>query len=94
MTIELKDVQHLAGLARISISEAEQETMRHDLEEILAYVSQVKNATAELGIPEAGDLRNVLRDDTNPHEAGLHTENLLNAAPARQGDRLLVKKIL
>ena len=94
MAVDLKDVQHLAGLARISILPAEEEAMRHDLEEILAYVSQVKNATAEFGVPEVGDLRNVLRDDTNPHEAGLHTEDLLNAAPARQGDRLLVKKIL
>ena len=94
MAIELKDVEHLSGLARISISDNEKEVLRHDLEEILAYVSKIKDAVAELGAPEAGELRNVLREDTNPHEAGLHTEDLLNAASAREGDRLLVKKIL
>jgi aspartyl/glutamyl-tRNA(Asn/Gln) amidotransferase C subunit len=94
MAIELKDVEHLSGLARISVSDNEKEVLRHDLEEILAYVSKIKDATAELGVPEAGELKNVLREDTNPHEAGLHTEDLLNAAPAREGDRLLVKKIL
>lgn len=94
MAIELKDVEHLSGLARISVSENEKEVLRHDLEEILAYVSKIKDAAGELGTPVAGDLRNVFREDVNPHEAGLHTEDLLSAAPARDGDRLLVKKIL
>ena len=94
MAIELKDIEHLSGLARISVSDNEKEALRHDLEEILGYVSQIKNATGKLGTPMAGDLRNVLRDDSNPHSAGLHTEDLLSAAPAREGDRLLVKKIL
>lgn len=94
MVIELKDVEHLSGLARISISDNEKEVLRHDLEEILAYVSKIKNAVAELGVPEVGELKNVLREDENPHEAGLHTEDLLSAAPAREGNRLLVKKIL
>ncbi len=94
MAIELKDVEHLAGLARISISDSEKELLRHDLEEILAYVSQVKDVVASIGVPVAGELRNVLRADENPHEAGIFTETLLSAAPARDGNRLLVKKIL
>ncbi len=94
MAIELKDVEHLAGLARISISDSEKELLRHDLEEILAYVSQVTAVVADVGVPEAGELRNVMREDGEPHEAGIFTEALLSAAPARDGNRLLVKKIL
>ncbi len=94
MAIELKDVEHLAGLARISISDSEKELLRHDLEEILAYVSQVTEVVTEVGTPMVGELRNVMREDENPHEAGIFTELLLSAAPAREGNRLLVKKIL
>ena len=94
MVVELKDVEHLAGLARISILDSEKESLRHDLEEILAYVSQVKDATTNIGVPAVGELRNVMRADNEPHESGMFTEVLLSAAPARQGNRLLVKKIL
>ncbi len=94
MVIELKDVEHLAGLARISISDSEKELLRHDLEEILAYVSHVKDVATSIGVPAVAELRNVMRADENPHEAGIFTEALLSATPAREGNRLLVKKIL
>ncbi len=113
MAIEFKDVEHLARLARISISDSEKELLKHDLEEILAYVSQVKDITTNIGVPTVGEchegtscflihdvhkkaksLRNVMREDREPHEASMFTEALLGAAPAREGNRLLVKKIL
>ncbi len=94
MAIELKDVEHLAGLARIAVSDSEKELIRHDLEEVLAYVSQVTEVTAEFGATTAGELRNVMREDTNPHEPGIFTEDILKQAPAREGNRVSVKKIL
>lgn len=94
MAIELKDVEHLAGLARIAVSEEEKKILQHDLEEILAYVSQVTKVTAELGAPTAGELRNVMREDSEPHESGKFTEDILAQAPAREGNRISVKKIL
>lgn len=94
MAIELKDVEHLAGLARIAVSDNEKEILRHDLEEILAYVSQVKEVAAEMPLSSAGELRNVMREDGVPHEAGKYTEDILSQAPAREGNRLSVKKIL
>lgn len=94
MAIEVKDIEHLAGLARISVSVDEQKKLRDDLEGILAYVSHIKEATAELGEPMAGELRNVLRDDVLPHAPGLFTEDILSGVPARRDNRILVKKIL
>lgn len=94
MAIELKDVEHLAGLARIAVSEEEKKILQHDLEEILAYVSQVKEVGFDVGAPEAGELRNVMREDSEPHESGKFTEDILAQAPAREGNRISVKKIL
>ncbi len=97
--IELKDVEHLLGLARIAVSDSEKELLRHDLEDILAYVSQVKEVGQgelgeHLGQGELGELRNVMREDENPHESGIFTEDILKQAPARDGNRISVKKIL
>ena len=94
MTIELKDVEHLAGLARIAVSDSEKEVLRHDLEEILDYVSQVTKVTADLVAPAVGELRNVMREDGEPHEAGLYTEEILKQAPMRDENRIFVKKIM
>ncbi|MBI5400682.1 MAG: Asp-tRNA(Asn)/Glu-tRNA(Gln) amidotransferase subunit GatC [Candidatus Yonathbacteria bacterium] len=97
MTIELKDVEHLAGLARIAVSEDEKKILQHDLEEILAYVSQVKDADSRGTDAEerrTGDLYNVMREDSEPHNAGVFTEDILSQAPTREGNRISVKKIL
>jgi aspartyl-tRNA(Asn)/glutamyl-tRNA(Gln) amidotransferase subunit C len=87
-------VEHLAGLARVAISDDEKKILQHDLEEILTYVSQVKEVEYEKSKIENGELRNVMRADENPHEAGMFTEDLLNSAPKRAGAHIVVKKIL
>lgn len=97
MAIEIQDVEHLAGLARIAISDSEKELLRHDLEEILAYVSQIKEVESgklKVESGEQGELYNVMREDINPHESGMFTEDILRQAPSRKGDRIAVKKIL
>ena len=102
MTIAIKDVDNLANLARVTISDDEKEGLRHDLDEILAYVSQVKEVGEKVergklkveSNKELGELRNVMRDDRDPHPSGFFTEALLSLVPARESDRVLVKKIL
>lgn len=96
MAIELRDVEHLAGLARVAISDNEKEELRDDLEEILSFVSQIKEAEQgeHLGQGEQGEIYNIMREDSDPHESGIFTEDLLVAAHAREGNRISVKKIL
>lgn len=103
MAVELKDIEHLAGLARIAVSDSEKELLRHDLEEILAYVSKIKeveggqlttDTTSRTFDGMLGEIRNVMREDEGAHEGGIFTEDILKQAPMREGDRVLVKKIL
>ena len=97
MAIEIREIEKLAGLARIAVSDEEKNILQHDLEEILAYVSQITNAE-EQGVGteerEVGVLYNVMREDGVPHEAGIFTEDILKQAPTRDGNRVSVKKIL
>ena len=43
---------------------------------------------------EAGEVRNVFREDKDPHLPGEFTEDLLAEAPRRQDNFVKVKKIL
>ncbi len=94
MSIEIKDVEHLANLARIAISDSEKEDLKNDLEEILSFVSQIKEASVETLTPNVGTHYNVMRDDENHHEGEIFSEDLLSSAPSRKGNHIVVKKIM
>lgn len=90
-----EDIEHLAKLSRIAVSDEEASALAEDITSILGYVSEIETATAEKApVKEVGALYNVMREDKDPHEAGLFTEDLLKAAPDRQGQYVKVKKIL
>lgn len=93
-----EEVLKLAQLARVEISDEEAESLTHEFEVILDYVSEVKKApTTTKEHPnklENVGVFNVMREDSEPHESGLHTEELLSQAPVREGDYVKVKQIL
>ncbi len=90
-----EDIEHLAKLSRIQVTEEEASSLAEDISSILGYVSEIENATADTqGEKKVGPLYNVLREDGEPHEAGLYTKDLLAAAPLTQGQYIKVKKIL
>lgn len=93
--MDREKVLHLAKLARIDVSETEAENLSHEFESILGYVGEVKEASKETSAQDRGFLvKNVLREDAEPHESGIYTEKLLEQAPQREGDYIKVKKIL
>ncbi len=93
--MQKEDIEHLALLARIEIPEAEATALAQDITGILGYVSEIDEITGGADIPkEVGALYNVVREDTNPHEPGLYTDAILKSAPEREGNYIVVKKIL
>ena len=102
--VELKDIEKLAELSRIRLSDEEKAQMRKDIVSILSYIDQIKQVSADSGKKSGASstskrverelVRNVLREDANPHQSGIHTEDVLKNAPGRKGNYLKVKKIL
>ncbi|MEK7645095.1 MAG: Asp-tRNA(Asn)/Glu-tRNA(Gln) amidotransferase subunit GatC [Patescibacteria group bacterium] len=99
--VEIKDIEKLAALSRISLTEAEKAQMRTEIEAILGYVAQIQKVsgtpkTAEERSREKKDeVRNVLREDgVRMHTPGEYSEALLTNAPKRDGRFVKVKKIL
>ena len=98
------DVAALAKLARLEVSDEEMAKLEKEIPAILEFVEIIQAASAEASASDkstagqAGEptkaLRNVMRADENPHESGTYTEKLLEAAPARDGDRIAVKQVI
>ncbi len=88
------EVQKLAKLARVSISDEEAESLSHEFESILNYVGEIKKANISSSLSQDLLIKNVMREDTDPHESGLYTEAILREMPSAEGQYLKVKKIL
>ncbi len=89
------EVQQLADLSRIALSEAEKTKLQRDLGSILNYISELSSAPALA--PEKQDLglvKNVMRADGNPRPSRQFTEAILAEAPRVKRGLLEVKKIL
>ena len=95
--ITKEEVQHLATLARLELSDTEMEGLQKDISNILDYVGQVSAVSMGDAAPKAPVQRNVLRDDS-PREEGnvlLGKEELLREAfPKREGVYNVVRKII
>ena len=90
-----EEVQKLAELSRIHIPTEHMLEFGKEFEGILGYVSSLETLTLDMdGESEPGTLRNVFREDGEPHETGLFTERIVAAFPEKEGDLLKVKQIL
>lgn len=92
--ISKKDIENLANLARIKLSDKEKEGLAKDIDSILAYVDQIKAAPIGDFKPQAGEVRNVMREDDVVNTSAEDRQCILDEAPKREGDYVAVKKIL
>ncbi len=93
--MEIKDIEKLAKLARIELTEDEKQAYLKEIEAILVYVDQIKEVVGKADKErKVGDLRNVMRTDEVESESGISTEVITAEFPQKQGNYLKVKKIL
>lgn len=93
--ISKTEVKKLAELARIDLTEMEEERLAHEMGAILDYVGQIKSVVGEAADKKTAlEIYNILREDQNPTESGAHSKELIAEFPDKQGDYLKVKKIL
>ena len=92
--MEIKDIEKLAELARIEMSQEEKTKILNDMDSILEFVNQIQEAKVDITEREAGEVRNIMREDENPHESGIYTESILGEAPKVRDNYIEVKKIL
>ncbi len=92
MSLDIKDVENLAELAKIELEENEKEKLLRDMEGVLDYVKQVSEVKLEDGEMEYEN-KNVWREDEEK-EMVFDKDLILSQFPDKKGNFLKVKKIL
>ncbi len=94
MPLLRSEVEHIAALARIGLTENEIETLQNQLAQILEQFEVLRGLDTGGVLPtgHAGSLETVLRDD-DPDEC-LSLDDVLRNAPATEGEFIRVKPVL
>jgi len=94
--ITKEDVEHVARLARLALTEEEKERYTAQLESILEYIGQLNQLDTKDVPPTTHvlPLRNVWREDqTDPERFG-DRRAILKNAPEAEGPLFKVKKVI
>jgi aspartyl-tRNA(Asn)/glutamyl-tRNA(Gln) amidotransferase subunit C len=94
MPVSLKDVDHIALLARLGLEDAERSSLRDDLESILGYIGKLATLDTSGIEPLAHviDMPTPLREDSVRN--GDEAEAMVANAPDRDRTYLRVPKII
>jgi len=94
MALTLQEVEHIAELARLRLTEEEKARYREQLSDILDYAARLQRVDTS-GIPPTSSVlppRSVLRPDVP--RPGMPKEDLLRNAPDTEKDQFRVPPVL
>ena len=97
MPIFIKEVERIAKLARLGLSEKEKEKYSKDLSGILDYMEKLNEVDIKNLEPttQATGLKNIIRKDENPHEVDVEKiKKIISQAPDREDNFIKTKPIL
>ena len=96
MELSKDQIQHIANLARLNLSEEELETYGGQLTEVLDYIEQLRevDTTGVEPMAHVSGEKNVLREDEIREWDGQEKEEALNQAPEVEGREVKVRRIL
>ena len=94
MAITIKDVEHIAKLAKLEFTDAEKEKFTHQLNQILEYMEQMNKLDTSRVEPLSHviELSNVFRIDEV--KQGVSTEEALKNAPSKTEEFFKVPKVI
>jgi len=93
--ITTQELDNLANLARIKLTDEDKKSLIKEFDSILAYVDQLKKVDVSLDTEgRVGAVKNVTRPDEVISTSAADREVLLNEAPDREADFIAVKKMI
>lgn len=93
LKLKKEDVEQLAALARLAISEEEKASLPKELDAVLSYVSEISKVATTGALAKAGELRNVMREDGEVYQGGEWTKAILANAPHQEDGYFKVGQI-
>ena len=95
MEITQQDIKHLADLSSFSLSDQEMDKLKGDLENIIKYISELKELNTDGVEPtyQVFEMENVWRDDAITEQSA-NRENLLALTAEEKLNQIKVPKVL
>ncbi len=94
MKLSLKEVEHIAELARLALTEEEKQRFAAQLSDILDYAARLDEINTDQIAPTARVLDTPLRLRPDQARPGLTREEVLNNAPDQVEDQFKVPPVL
>jgi len=93
--IDKKTLEHLADLARIKITDKEEDKLVEDLKKILNHFKELQALDTEKTPPMAGgtDLKNAAREDEIKEDLMQNRATLINSFPEKEDDFLKIPPV-
>lgn len=93
--ISMQELENLAKLSRIKLTDEDKTSLVKEFDSILGYVDQLKKAPVNMDTESrVGAVKNVMRSDAASVISVENRERLLQEAPKREGDFVAVKKMI
>jgi aspartyl-tRNA(Asn)/glutamyl-tRNA(Gln) amidotransferase subunit C len=91
--MDISDIEQLAGLARVQLTDEEKSRFMKDFEAILGYVKVVNEDSPDVD-PYQSIHKNQLNADDNINESGMYSQDILQQAPDIEDSQIKVQRIL
>lgn len=91
--MELHDMQHLAKLSRLALSDEEMVRMQSDITSILGYIDQIGKADVS-DMTATHDAVNQVREDVVTAKDPSIRDRIMDQAPHAQDDFIQVQQII
>lgn len=88
------DTKALANLARLDMSESEAEAVGKEIASIIGFVDAVQSVVAQVPDAQVPEHRNIFREDAHPHEPGIYTRSVVEAAPEHTDTHVRVGQVI
>ncbi len=94
MSVTIKEVEHIAKLAKLEFSETEKEKFTHQFNDILKYMEQLNSVdtTNVEPLSQVTELNNVFREDVV--KPSISTEEALKNASDKTDEHFKVPKVI
>ncbi len=96
MSVDKKDLQYVASLARLELDDSEIDSLTGQMNEIISFVEKINSLDTSSCSPSAHvlDISNQMRDDVVKQSSIETIEKILENAPHRQDTFIAVPRIL
>ena len=93
--ISIKELEHLAHLSRIELSEDDKKSLLKEFDSILQYIDELKKVDVSLDTEaRVGAVKNVVRKDDSVDAPRVEKEIIMKDAPSTEGEYISVRKVL